>query len=82
MQTIAHKVNRIALSVFRSIVVLVITLPLMLGFAYSLIQLWAVWYAASYLFYAGIFMWGVMFVQILALVLQEWTVLHNKEFYE
>jgi hypothetical protein len=75
--------HRIVLSGFRSFVVLIIGLPLLLGFTYSLIQLWSVVAdEVSYLFYAGIVMAMVMASQILTLVVQEWVILYNKNFYE
>lgn len=82
-QIFFRKINRFFVSAFRLFVLLIISLPMLLGFTYSLFQLWMVTAnAIPYLFYIGIFMVLVMAIQILALVSQDLVFLHNKEFHE
>ena len=77
------QLNRIILLLFRLFVILVIALPLLFGFTYSLFQLWAVvTNEVSYLFYTGVVMAAVMTIQVFGLVGQESVVLHHKYFYE
>ncbi len=81
-QTITRKINQALLLLYRLLVILVLALPLVVGFSCSLSQLWAVVNSVSYLFYLGIFMVTVMCIQLLSLLLQEDIFLRGKQFYE
>lgn len=82
-RAIARTINRIAQSLLRSAVILLFTVPMVVGFAYSLYQLWEVEIDAfSMLFQIGAFLVMVMTIQSLKLIMQEWMFLHMKEFYE
>ena len=77
------KNNRTTHKICRTSVILLFALPLLLGFIYSLIQLWdAESLLVSSIFYAGSFIALVITIQTIFLVNQEWVVLHKKEFYE
>lgn len=80
---IFHKFNRIALAVSRVCVILLFAIPLIIGFAYSLAQLWQRESDSTfYLFSAGGFLLCIMFVQAIVLCAQEWMLLSGKEFFE
>ncbi|MBN9134167.1 MAG: hypothetical protein J0H48_12525 [Nitrosospira multiformis] len=77
------KINRTIHKICRTFVILLFTLPLLLGFIYSLVQLWEEESSlVSSLFYVAGLMVFVMTLQAIYLVLQEWIVLSKKQFYE
>lgn len=77
-----RKSNKIFTSIFRSFFVLLITLPLLIGFGYSVFQLFDFDKGFSLISYFGFLMAGIMMLQTFYLVVQEWIFLHEKEFYE
>lgn len=78
-----RKLNIIFASIFRTFFILLITLPLVLGFLYSVFQLFDFDKDLGAIFvYIGLFMAVVMFFQTAYLAVQEWIFLHKKEFYE
>ncbi|MDO9387619.1 MAG: hypothetical protein Q7T65_13035 [Thiobacillus sp.] len=78
-----RRLNILMASIFRTFFILLITLPLVFGFLYSIVQLFDLNKDLGAIFlYVGFFMAFVMFNQMLYLAIQEWTFLHKKEFYE
>jgi hypothetical protein len=78
-----RKFNQGLYSIFRSFFVLLITLPMLFGFTYSLFQLLDIDKDLDLIFFGiGLFMAFIMLLQTIILVAQEWLALHKKEFYE
>jgi hypothetical protein len=78
-----RKINRISLSIIRTLIILLIALPMLLGFTYSMSQLWEVATDNfTFIFFVGVFMVIIMLLEIMILVFQEWALLNKKEFYE
>lgn len=76
-------INRFFHSMLRSCAVLLLALPMVAGCTYAIYLIWDIETSTtSTLYISGALLVLIMFIQILALVIQEWTVLHRKEFYE
>jgi hypothetical protein len=76
-------IARIALSLFRSCVVLLFSAPMVLAFIYSTFQLWILAdEPVSLAFTVAVIVIITITMQSLLLVLQEWLLLHRKLFFE
>lgn len=73
----------VLLSSFRSLVLLVLSTPMLIGFSYSLVEMnEIIQNGMSILLNIGYALAFIMFVQAAMLVLQEWFILKNKYFFE